>query len=341
MNKKILTIVLIAFASFTATQQISGQSLLERMAKHAKKKAEQEAEKRANEKIDKQIDKTFNAIEKKYSKEEKKDEHHPAKTTEGNNQESVNHNQALNEMMKNMGMSSTPLTLDDNYDFTSSVSMNFKTYAKDGSLESNGDMVSYYNTGKDYIAYEFKDGDIKNANNEKTGFFILDFRNKATIILGNDNGENSGIAYGLGNMINKEEFNAETKDNPQFKKNNEKYEENNPYLKKTGRTKTIAGYKCEEYTYETEDVSSRFWITHDLEWNYKDLMRYTFTSSIYSYAGTNGFLMESETIDKKTGEKMLFQVTDINNNISKDINLSQYKITNLGNMNIPSGEEQQ
>jgi len=120
----------------------------------------------------------------------------------------------------------------------------------------------------------------------------------------------------------------------------EKYEENNPYLKKTGRTKTIAGYKCEEYTYENEDVSSRFWITHDLSWNYKDLMRYTFTSSIYSYAGTDGFLMESETYDKKTGEKMLFQVTDISNNISKDIDLSGYNITNLGNMNMPSGEEQ-
>ena len=328
MNKKIFTIALIGLISFTAVP-VSGQSLLERMAKHAKKKAQQEAEKRGEEQIDKQIEKAFDHVEKKYGKEERKEKH----------DSSGDHNAAFNDMMKQMGVSSAPLTLEDNYDFSSSVTMNFKTYAKDGTLESDGDMVSYYNSGMDYIAYEFKDGTIKNANNEKTGLFILDFKNKATIILGTDNEEKSGIAYGLGNMINKEEFDAETKDNPQFKKDKEEFKGKNPYLKKTGNTKTIAGYKCDEYTYDNEDVFSRFWITNEISWNNEDLLRYTFTSSIYSYAGTNGFLMESETTDKKTGEKMIYKVTEINNNISKDIDLSQYQITNLGNMNMPANEE--
>lgn len=330
MNKKIFTVLLIAAASFV-TAPVTGQSFIEKMAKHARKKAKQEAEERTQEQIDKQIEKAFDNIEKKYTKEEKKNKSNDGAEVHS---QSSNHNEALNDLMGEMGISSTPVKLADRYDFTYSVTMNFKTYAKDGKLESDGDLISYYNSQKNYIAYEFKDGNIKGVNRKEPGVFIMDFDNKATVILGTEDGEKAGIAYGMGDMVSDEELKKAMNEDPEFKKDNDDIGENNPYLKKTGRTKTVAGYKCDEYTFEDDKISSVFWISKDVDWNNKSMLKSLFTASVYSYASPNGFLMESKTKDKNTGEKTIFRVTDISDNISKDFDISQYNITNLGKIKM-------
>ncbi len=332
--KRSIFISLITLLFVTATPAFS-QSFLERMAKHAKKKAEQEAGKQAEKKIDKSIEKTFENIEKKYNKKEVKED--KQKQSSYSSQEPANHNQAINSMMKNLGVSSTPVNFEDRYKFTSSVVMNFKTYDKNGKLESDGDMVSFYNTEKKYIAYEFKN--VKDPTNDQTGIFILDFNNKATLILGTGDNEHSGIAYGMGNMLSDEDFDKEFKKEPLSKKtDNTSYR---PNIKRTGKTKTIAGYKCDEYVYEDDDFHSRYWITKDVNWDNKDLMSKMFKSSVYSYSTPNGFLMESETKDKTTGDKMIFRVTEVKKDISVIFDMSQYDITNIGNVSTPSEKDGQ
>ncbi len=338
MYKKFLFILAISIAVVSIPS--TGQSFLEKMAKHAKQKAQKEAEnraeKKANEKIDKEIDKAFDNLEKQFEKEQKEEVKQSNKSKKSGSSSQEDINKDLNSFMSKMGVSTTPVPLEDSYSFNSSVTMNFKSYSKDGKLENDGNMVSYFVSGQNTIAYEFVDGNIKTSQKDKTGTFILDYKNKATIILTNENGQKTGMAYGLGDMVNDDDWNEAMKDNPNFKQ--EESEVVNPYVKKTGRTKSILGYSCEEYKYDDEDISSTFWITEDINWNNRGVISNIFSASIYSYGTPNGFLMESVSIDKKSGEKSTYSITDINKSAHKTFDLTQYQITNIGSMKMQQNE---
>jgi len=326
-TKFIFSLVLIF--SFISLES-SGQSFLEKMAKKAKAKAEKKAEQQVEKEIDKSIDKTFNTLEKRTKKDSRHSNNEEKDLGNPGNEPSTN--KALNDLMKSLGTGSgTPVPLENKYDFNSSVTMNFKTYDSSGNIESNGDMVSYFSSKDKYIAYEFIDGTVKNATEKQNGTFILDFKNKATIILENKNGNKTGIAYGMGDMLSEEEWQKEMDENSQLEKEEE--ESPSPLVKKTGKKKKILGYMCEEYLFEKDDVTASYWITHDVSWNNKDLMSNLFSRSVYSYETPEGFLMMSTAVDKKTGEKTVYQVIDINDKDHKVFDLSQYQITNLGTIN--------
>jgi hypothetical protein len=110
-------------------------------------------------------------------------------------------------------------------------------------------------------------------------------------------------------------------------------------VKKTGRTKTIAVYKCEEYTYEDEENESEIWITKDLKMNTQDYFSTLFKTSLYSQGIGWGYLMEVTSVDKNDGEKSFMQVTDIDKNSNKTFDLSGYKVTNLGSFTLPTEQE--
>ena len=61
--------------------------------------------------------------------------------------------------------------------------------------------------------------------------------------------EKTGIAYGIPDLF-KEDSDNDTFDN----------EDVTPIYKKTGRTKSILGYKCEEYAYSDESSKGTFWV---------------------------------------------------------------------------------
>ena len=105
-------------------------------------------------------------------------------------------------------------------------------------------------------------------------------------------------------------------------------EEENLSFKKSGQTKKIAGLECEEYLSENEKEKYSFWITQE-----KDL---GFTNAFFGYqaqtmAGNNlefpaGMIMEVTTLNKKNDAKSVFQITDIKEDISKKVDLSNYNI---------------
>lgn len=275
-----------------------GQSLLERMAKKAAEKAEKKAEKETEKKIEEELNKQF---------EEDSE-------TEETDQPEHADQQDITKMMKKMGIASTPVKIEDAYTFSSSIKMNIKTFDGNGQLKSDGDIVSYINKGQSSFAYEFISGEIETKNPQK-GMFIIDYDNKATIILSDENGSKQGIVYGMDDLMNPESWQSTEElegeettplESPLL----------DPRLKKTGRTKTISGYKCNEYVYtesESEDNTiTTFWLTKDIDWQTKDLMSNIFGASMYSRGMPWGFLMESESIDQDTGEKSLYKVTDIN-----------------------------
>lgn len=153
--------------------------------------------------------------------------------------------------------------------------------------------------------------------------------------LSEEKGEKTGIVYGMGASF----FSiGETYEEETLEETPEAYLAN-PNVKKTGRTKTIAGLKCEEYKYNDEESESEIWITQDLKMNTQDFFSTLFKSNLYARGVPWGYMMEATTIDKESGEKSVMQVTPVDSNSNTRFNLSDYQITNLGSFTMPSGEE--
>lgn len=317
MNRIVFCLSLV-IASFVV-MPAHGQSFLEKMAEKAAKKAEAAAEKKAEEEAEKKLDEAFEKAEKSMEGEKK---------SELTQSESFD----LNALMKKAGVSSEPATFEDSYTFQSSITMNLKTYAKDGKVKSDGVMKIYANAGEKSFAYEFVSGEVEaKAKNEK-GIIIMDFKNEASIILSDDNGKKTGIVYGGNGFMDASSWEDEEGDDVLEEGSVEEY---NPNLTKTGRTKTILGYKCEEYRYEDETSVANSWITKDVDWNSKDFMTTMFRSSMYSNGVWGGFLMESESVDKTDGEKNTYTVVDINKSKNTTFPMSSYEITNVGTIQMP------
>lgn len=81
---------------------------------------------------------------------------------------------------------------------------------------------------------------------------IFDQKNNATIILMDDRGEKSAIAYAIdwGAIYTTEEIPTESK-------------HSEADFRKTGNTKTILGHLCEEYEMDDEEGKGNFWITKE------------------------------------------------------------------------------
>lgn len=311
--KAVRNILILSILSLFIIQPVQGQKLLKRISDKALKKTEQRFEKKVDEKIDKELDKT----------EEKLDTNFKKKTQTP----SPNVLNAQN-IMKGIGLSGTPIPIADSYQFDHLIQMHLENFNKKGEKVNESEFITHFDTDSKNMAYQALSGEIAQSGQ---GMFIIDIENGATIILTDENGDKKGIVYGMGNFlgtiggsVEQEEINlAETPDTYLA----------NPNVSKTGRTKTIAGFKCEEFVYKNENTESNIWITKNIRLNTKDFFSTLFKTSMYSHGIGWGYMMESTTNNKKSGEKSVMQVTKVDINSNVKFSMSDYQITNLGTVN--------
>lgn len=317
-SQLLIIIVLLGSVTFAPTAT-NAQGILNKLGKKVQEKITNKAEERVDEKIDEEVDKNMDKV-------------FESDTTGQAGSKESNQQEQMSRFMKGLGMSGEPVPIENTYTFDSKIQMHIESYRANGEKESDGDFITYVSPSKKNFAYEFISGDI---GEKGKGLFIMDIQNKAMIILSDENGTKNGIVYGF----DISELN--TADNYTYEDLNEESVENinlNPYLQKTGRTKTIEGYQCDEYKYDhpEEDMISTFWISKEVEFDTRDWISSVFKSATYSQGMPWGFIMESETINKNNNERSIMQVTDIDNNANKKFDLSSYQITNLGSMKIPN-----
>ncbi|MGM0620085.1 MAG: DUF4412 domain-containing protein [Bacteroidota bacterium] len=315
---------------FLLIQPVYGQRILRdirnKVQERVEKKVEEKAEEKVDEAIDKQLDKLEEAIE-----EEAGEDSENKPTREEKDAERA---QRMQNILKGMGMSGEPVPIADNYQFRNRIQMHIESYDKNGNKESEGEFITHFDPEAHSMAYEMISGDVGNTGQ---GLFILDATNGAAIILSDENGEKTGIVYGMGSFF--ESMGQSWEEEADLDETPESYL-SNPNVEKTGRTKTIAGYKCEEYKYSDEESESNIWITKDLKLNTRDFFSTLFQTSLYSHGIPWGYMMEVNTIEKDSGEKSIMQVTDVDENSNKRFALNEYQITNLGAINFSSGEEE-
>ncbi len=324
--KSSLKFMLITALLVFINQQVHGQRLLKKLQDKVQERVEEKIEERAEKKVDQAIDNQLDKIEQSLEKD------NPETGAESSADRDARRQARMQNIMKGIGMSGEPVPVAESYSFNHRIQMHIESYDKKGKKESEGEFITHLNPQSKSMAYQMVSGDMGQPGQ---GMFIIDAENGATIILSEENGEKTGMVYGLGSFFSTI---GETYQEEEFPESQESYLLN-PNVKKTGRTKNIAGYKCEEYTYNDEETESDIWITTDLKMNTQDFFSTLFKTSLYSQGIPWGYMMEATTREKSSGEKSFMQVTSVDQNSDTRFVLSDYKLTNLGSFQMPAAEE--
>ena len=204
------------------------------------------------------------------------------------------------------------------YSFDAYIQMEITNYKKNGSVD---DQIIYDNyVSKDAADYamEFVDGKDKST-------IIFDTKNSAMLILAESDGEKTGFAT----SIDPEAMAELAEDYAEENQEEIDYESYKPV--KTGKTKEILGYSCDEYLIEDEESEIHMWVSEKLgkevrkEWLNN---QQTFGSMFTQAYALNGMVLEYDLIEKN-GEKTIMLVTEIDMNHSHSVNTSGYTIMSM------------
>lgn len=217
----------------------------------------------------------------------------------------------------------------EEYGFTSRIYMVTETYDKKDVVKM--DFFMYYSSSTPSVGVETKTiSDEKGEVTPVTAVMVMDGENKSFLMLTDVNGMKMGIISAV-----PDENTAQTQ--PDGKSNKKSTP---PTFTKTGNTREIAGYKCDEYSYiDNEDkTSGKVWFTKDA--NLKIDKRGWNNSGMAAYYGNpvfnEGIILANETYDEKGKLTMRSETKEINPNFPHSISVTGYT---LRQMNINKGEK--
>lgn len=221
-----------------------------------------------------------------------------------------------------MVQNSEDLPMEPTYEFNTNV-----VYQMELVSEENSSVVDYgmwFSENENYMATQVKNIQSEDKNQQEmpaSMLSVIDEKNKTMIIFMEE--------QKIGQVISMEKIkeiavqeNAEDNTNTDFQG-----------LKKTGKTKKILGYTCEEFVSTNDDNNFSIWVTDELELFQKNMF-YNISESLGGNTFQNipkdakGFMMEMHFENLENGEKGKMIVTEINKQ-SKSINTKEYQFMNL------------
>lgn len=200
------------------------------------------------------------------------------------------------------------------YSFDAYIQMEISDYKKNGKLDDQIVYDNYLHKKDADYAMVFKDDNDKST-------MIYDTGNKAMLIMTDSDGEKSGFATTIDPeaMAQRSEAYADESDAVP------------PNFKKTGKTKKILGYNCDEYLVEDEESEVHMWVSEKLgkemqkEWmNNQQTFGGMFT---HAYA-INGMVMEYDVMEEN-GEKTIMVITKIDLNHNHSVSTEGYTIMSM------------
>lgn len=299
--------------------------------RRAGQQSDKEVDKKINNAVDEEVSKLFN--KKKGDKDQPAgNESEPAskeQSSEPSDESSSNAgsgsatNDAMSRaIMGRMGISmERPASVKDRYDYTGNLLMTVQNWDEEGDSEGEVLYTTHYTNDNKGVAMDF------NSKDKGDSKMIFDDENHIMIILG-DNGKDKSafvMAMAVSDSASAQASTTGTK-NTKATSNTDYYSN----FKKTGRSKTIAGYSCEEFIYENAENKASYWITNDMP---ADLWARMFSGNMITsvYAGKpNGFIMESTNEMKNSKTKSTMVVKEVNKNQAASISTIGYTFMSYG-----------
>jgi len=322
--KKVFFLIFLFGISFVSADAQILKNQKRRAEKRSKQRAKNKAQNKVDSKVDRAVDDTFNKIEglfKKKKKNQKPDNSENERTTsepEAESGETENYGSDIASMIMG-GKSPSALGLPNQYAFDTYVKTIITSTDKKGKSESHHfNYLLPESTG--YMGYEVEEMaiGIMDMDRQKIVSIVLE-QNMATVMDLSTIGE---IADDYGTTTATET--ASPKDLT---------------ITKTGKTKVIAGYKCEQYLIDSEETEGEMWKA--LDFDKIDLMKmgtgmgqmFQQNKSIkvpkeYMEFMNSGFLFEGTFLEKASNEKTHLIVESVASK-KTDIDLQDYKIMDM------------
>ena len=234
----------------------------------------------------------------------------------------------MEERMKRaMGMAD--LDFEDHYTFSSSMSMDVESYDSESGDHSEMDYTLFFNEDDDNFAMRFA------GINESTGeygehLFIFDLHNQVMLMLSESEGEKTGLALRMDPDEQAVTYQPDMEDHEE----DEVYDAALliPDFSRTGRTKTISGYECNEYLWEDDSLRINIWVSPDAVFDYSRAWGYMggFQALSGGHAGLEGLIMEYEFGDKVTQSFTKMVVKELNPDRPGRFDLTGYSVIGFG-----------
>lgn len=328
----ILSIVFISSLTFESTAQPVGRFLEKKMkqaTQRAAQKADEEVTEEMNEQVDKSVEKVFDDI---FGNDEESDSAATEKSKSTSSSSGGDPSDAMaTAMMKKLGVSMAPANVQESYDYQGNIVMAVQSWDQNGETQGEVNYTTHYSNNYSGFAMEFYQDNASST-------MIFDTKNGAMLILTDDGNEKTGIVttYAVDSLGEDYYEDVEEEEIEEI----EDYSIYNENLKKTGKTKKIAGYKCDEYRYEDEEDEGTVWMTTDIS---PELWTRMLTSNVFSattagYYG--GFVMEMDQADKTTGERTYMLVKEVNENKPSSISTKGYQLMSFNVDAEEEGEEE-
>ncbi|HCU20514.1 MAG: hypothetical protein A2X05_05355 [Bacteroidetes bacterium GWE2_41_25] len=270
--------------------------------------------------VDKEVDAEIDtAVNKEAEKAKTKADARTEKNKQAENQPSSEGGQAGGGMFGSMFSNKVDLKYKEDYSFTSRIYMISETYDNKDVMKM--DMYMFYSATQPSIGMETKSiSDAKGETVPVTAVMVVDGENKIFLMLTDMNGMKMGI------ISSAEEESAATTDSKGKK-------DTPPVYTKTGNTREIAGYKCDEYSYIDPDDNSKgkVWFTQDPRLKIdRRGWKNTGMSAYYSSPQFNdGIILANEAYDDKGKLTMKTETIEINENFPHNISVKGYSLRQM------------
>jgi hypothetical protein len=217
------------------------------------------------------------------------------------------------------------LKYNEDYNFSSRIYMVAETYDKKDVVTM--DMYMYYSSSSSSVGVETKSiNSSENGSAPVTATMVMDSENKCFLILTEVNASKMGIISPV-----QDENAAQTDKNGKPAKKTTP-----PVFTKTGNSKVIAGYKCDEYSYVDKEnkTTGKVWFTKDAKLKIdKNGWKNT---NMAAYYGNNefkdGIILANEAYDDKGKLTTKSEAKEINENYPHSISVKGYTLRQM-NMN--------
>ncbi|SEJ46405.1 protein of unknown function [Cyclobacterium xiamenense] len=141
------------------------------------------------------------------------------------------------------------------YDFSGVAVMEIQSTDEKGKADDPIVFNSLLSENPDYFGMEYIESGNKKSSEKSV--IIMDHKNKATVMLMENDEEKSSMAFSIdwGGMMEAVESDPGAE--------SESFDASDITFEKTGNTKDILGYTCEEYRVVSEDTEGNYWISQD------------------------------------------------------------------------------
>ena len=209
----------------------------------------------------------------------------------------------------------------DFFEFNSSIDILMTTYDKKGKTNSINMTMLFPEDEEDYFGMEMKGSD--NPKQEMPPMkMIYDFKNQQIITMMDNGGQKIGMVMGI--------------EEDQIAKwaESEDYEiDEMPEWSKTGKTKDIMGYNCEQYIFSSEDGKGEAWVTDDDDLKIGYAMNAMAQAQKQKNKNNNeypdGAILEM-TYNGTDGEKMTWITTNIETDTNLKLMTTGYQFMSMG-----------